>query len=277
MDHLRMCDMKFHGYTGCLPEEKVNGQTFIVTVDMCFERNKSAVTDNLEDTVNYAELYELIKRFVTTSKGDLIENLAYEIGGIILNYTMLPDSVVVTVSKPEAPVEGDFRTMEVSIERKRSQANKMIHNAVLALGSNMGDKEEYLREAVKELMASGHIEVVARGGLYETEPVGYADQPYFYNTVVEVMTDLAPLELLDLTQSIENKLHRVRTIRNGPRTIDIDILLYEDLKIESERLIVPHPRMYERAFVLCPLKDIRDIDVPIPEDKEIRYLGEFEV
>lgn len=277
MDHLRMCDMKFHGFTGCLPEEKVNGQTFIVTVDMCFERNKGAVTDNLEDTVNYAELYELIKRFVTTSKGDLIENLAYEIGGIILNYTMLPDSVVVTVSKPEAPVEGDFRTMEVSIERKRSQANKMIHNAVLALGSNMGDKEEYLREAVKELMASGHIEVVARGGLYETEPVGYADQPYFYNTVVEVMTDLAPLELLDLTQSIENKLHRVRTIRNGPRTIDIDILLYEDLKIESERLIVPHPRMYERAFVLCPLKDIRDIDVPIPEDKEIRYLGEFEV
>lgn len=277
MDHLKMTEMTFHGYTGCLPEEKENGQTFIVSVDMAFSRNKGALTDNLEDTVNYAELYELIKKFVTTSKGNLIENLAYEIGLIVLNYTLLPDSVVVTVSKPDAPVEGMFKTMETSIEVKRSNSIRKTHNAVLALGSNMGDKEEYLKEAARELMTSGHIDVVNKGGLYETEPVGYADQPYFYNTCIEVMTDLEPLELLDLTQSIENKLHRVRTIKNGPRTIDIDILLYDDITMDTERLIIPHPRMYERAFVLCPLKDIRDIDVSIPEDKDIRYIGQFEV
>ncbi len=277
MDHLRMCDMKFHGYTGCLPFEKENGQIFIVSVDMSFNRNKGAITDNLNDTVNYAELYELIKGFVTTSKGDLIENLAYEIGGIVLNYTTLPDSVEVTVSKPEAPVEGDFRTMEVSIVRNRKQAAKFNHDAYIALGSNMGDKEEYIKEAIRELINSGHIELISKGGLYETEPVGYDDQPYFYNTVIEVMTDLTPIELLDLTQSIENKLHRVRTIKNGPRTIDLDILLYDDLEMDTERLIIPHPRMYERAFVLCPLKDIKDVDVSIPEDKDIRYLGEFEV
>lgn len=277
MDHLKMLEMEFHGYTGCLPEEKENGQTFIVSVDMAFLRNKGAITDNLEDTVNYAELYELIKNFVTTSKGNLIENLAYEIGLIVLNYTLLPDSVVVTVSKPNAPVEGMFKTMETSIEVKRSNGIRKTHNAVLALGSNMGDKEEYLKEATRELMTSNHIDVIARGGLYETEPVGYVDQPYFYNTCIEVMTDLTPLELLDLTQSIENKLHRVRTIKNGPRTIDIDILLYDNVTMNTERLVIPHPRMYERAFVLCPLKDIRDINVPIPEDKAVNYIGQFEV
>ena len=97
MDHLKMSEMEFHGYTGCLEDEKINGQTFIVSIDMLFHRIKGAITDELNDTVNYAELYELIKRFVTTSKGNLIENLAYEIGLIVLNYTLLPDSVIVTV------------------------------------------------------------------------------------------------------------------------------------------------------------------------------------
>lgn len=272
MDHLRMVDMEFYGYTGCLPEEKENGQTFVVTVDMACNRIPGSVTDNLNDTINYAELYELIKNLVTTSKGDLIENLAYEIGGVVLNYSDIPDSVSVTVSKPQAPVVGSFKTMETTIERKRFQ-----HSVVLALGSNMGDKEQYLKDAARKLMTSGHIELIKAGGLYETEPVGYDDQPYFYNTVIDVMTDLEPEELLNLTQKIELDLHRVRTIKNGPRTIDIDILLYDDIKMNTERLIIPHPRMYERAFVLYPFKDIREYDGPVPEDKSVRYIGQFEV
>lgn len=277
MDHLRMVDMEFYGYTGCLPEEKENGQTFIVTIDMECRRIPGSVTDNLNDTVNYAELYELIKNFVTTSKGDLIENLAYEIGGIVLNYSSIPDSVSVTVSKPQAPVVGTFRTMETTITRNRFQESRFQHSVVLALGSNMGDKEEYLKEACRKLLTSGHVDILRAGGLYETEPVGYDDQPYFYNTCLDVVTDLEPLELLDLTQKIELDLHRVRTIKNGPRTIDIDILLYDDLQIDTERLIVPHPRMYERAFVLYPFMDIRDYDGPIPQDKSVKLIGQFEV
>ncbi|MCQ2531827.1 MAG: 2-amino-4-hydroxy-6-hydroxymethyldihydropteridine diphosphokinase [Saccharofermentans sp.] len=276
MDHLRMVDMEFYGYTGCLPEEKENGQTFVVTVDMACNRIPGAMTDNLEGTINYAELYERIKNYVTTSKGNLIENLAYNIGGIVLDYSDIPDSVKVTVSKPQAPVVGMFKTMETTIELNRVQESGFKHSVVLALGSNMGDKEQYLKEASKRLMMSGHVQIIKAGGLYETEPVGYDDQPYFYNTVLDVKTDLEPEELLNLTQKIELDLHRVRTIKNGPRTIDIDILLYDDITMDSDRLIIPHPRMYERAFVLCPFKDIREYDGPVPEDKSVKFIGQFE-
>ncbi|MCQ2528487.1 MAG: 2-amino-4-hydroxy-6-hydroxymethyldihydropteridine diphosphokinase [Saccharofermentans sp.] len=277
MDHLRMVDMEFYGYTGCLPEEKEKGQTFVVTVDMECIRIPGAMTDNLNHTVNYAELYERIKSFVTTSKGDLIENLAYEIGGIVLDYSDIPDRVSVTVSKPQAPVTGTFKTMETTISRDRRLEAGFVHNVVLALGSNMGDKEQYLKDAVRCLLETDHIKMVKAGGLYETEPVGYDDQPYFYNTVIDVMTDLEPEELLNLTQKIELDLHRVRTIKNGPRTIDIDILLYDDITMNTEHLIIPHPRMYERAFVLYPFKDIREYDGPVPDDKSVRYIGKFEV
>ena len=277
MDHLRMVDMEFYGYTGCLPEEKEKGQTFVVTVDMACNRIPGAMTDNLNDTINYAEVYDRIKEYVTPSKGDLIENLAYEIGGIVLKCSDIPDEVTVTVSKPEAPVVGIFKTMETVITRNRVQMSKMKHKAYLSLGSNMGDKEQYLKEAAKCLLKSGHVEITKAGGLYETEPVGYDDQPYFYNTCLEIMTDLEPEELLNLTSQIELDLHRVRTIKNGPRTIDIDILLYDDLTINTERLIVPHPRMHERAFVICPLKDIMDYDGPVPEGKDVKFIGQFEV
>ena len=111
--------------------------------------------------------------------------------------------------------------------------------------------------------------------LYVTEPVGYADQDDFYNICISFETDLEPMELLDLSQSIEQELKRVRLIKNGPRTIDLDILLYGDLKINNKRLIVPHERMFERAFVLIPLSELKTIDVPIPADKSVKKLRRF--
>ena len=121
MDHVKMCDMEFYGYTGCLPEEKEKGQVFIVTCDMGFNEIPGAVTDKLEDTVNYAEVYELIKDIVTTGRGNLIENLAYNIAGCVLGFSNLIDEVTITVSKPQAPVEGIFRTMETTVTRRREE------------------------------------------------------------------------------------------------------------------------------------------------------------
>ncbi|MFF2484482.1 2-amino-4-hydroxy-6-hydroxymethyldihydropteridine diphosphokinase [Paenibacillus sp. NPDC058071] len=128
--------------------------------------------------------------------------------------------------------------------------------AYIALGSNMGDREELLRQAVERLNERPGIEVLRLSGLYETDPVGYTDQPAFLNMVIAVQTSLSPLELLRLQLEVEQILGRVRDIRWGPRTIDLDLLLYEDISMDDEELTLPHPRMMERAFVLVPLNDV---------------------
>ncbi|KIL39381.1 hypothetical protein SD70_20160 [Gordoniibacillus kamchatkensis] len=125
--------------------------------------------------------------------------------------------------------------------------------AYLGLGSNIERREQYLERAIAALRARDDVEVAAESSVYETEPVGYTDQPAFLNMVVAVRTLLAPRELLAVILDIERSLGRVRTLRWGPRTIDIDLLLYGDAEVSEPDLTVPHPRMGERAFVLVPL------------------------
>lgn len=131
-----------------------------------------------------------------------------------------------------------------------------MNTAFLSVGTNMGDREAYLKLAIASLRATEGIELVETSSIYETAPVGVTDQADFLNIVVRLATTLAPLELLAVCQRIEQELGRERTIRWGPRTADLDILLYNDEVIESETLSVPHPRMRERAFVLIPLTEL---------------------
>lgn len=126
----------------------------------------------------------------------------------------------------------------------------------LGLGSNVGDRENQLKEAIRLLDEQSGIKVVKVSSFYETEPVGYVDQPDFLNLCVEIQTELSPKAVLERGLAIEQQLHRVRKARWGPRTLDIDILLYGDQIIEEQDLTIPHPRMTERAFVLIPLQEI---------------------
>ncbi|WP_089971888.1 2-amino-4-hydroxy-6-hydroxymethyldihydropteridine diphosphokinase [Lihuaxuella thermophila] len=128
--------------------------------------------------------------------------------------------------------------------------------AYLGLGANLGDRQSQLRQAIERLNQTPGIRVTRLSSVYETAPVGYLDQPNFYNLVAEVKTTLTPNALLSVILQIEQKLHRVREVRWGPRTIDIDILLYGDRAIEQDELQIPHPRMKERAFVLVPLSEL---------------------
>jgi 2-amino-4-hydroxy-6-hydroxymethyldihydropteridine diphosphokinase len=134
--------------------------------------------------------------------------------------------------------------------------------AYLALGANIGDRRESMRTAVRLLREGGACRITAASSLYLTKPVGLEDQPDFLNAVVEVRTGLSPRELLDYCRKIEETMGRQRTIRWGPRVIDIDILLYSDRRIDEDGLVIPHPRMVERAFVLVPLAEIApDIEI----------------
>jgi 2-amino-4-hydroxy-6-hydroxymethyldihydropteridine diphosphokinase len=130
-----------------------------------------------------------------------------------------------------------------------------MKTAYLSLGSNMGDRQQHLDRALAKL-ASVDLRVLRVSSIYETEPVGLAAQSWFLNLVAEIETDLFPMQLLARVSKIERDLGRVRTVRNGPRTLDIDILLYGKTVVRSLRLEIPHPRMTERRFVLAPLAEL---------------------
>ena len=128
----------------------------------------------------------------------------------------------------------------------------------LGLGSNIGDRESNLLDAVHKLTASSKIDLLRSSAIYQTEPWGLGDQPKFLNSVLEIKTNLSPISLLTYTQTIENILGRQKQVRFGPRLIDIDILLYGDQSVyyEEPSLQIPHPRMHIRSFVLIPLAEL---------------------
>jgi 2-amino-4-hydroxy-6-hydroxymethyldihydropteridine diphosphokinase len=137
--------------------------------------------------------------------------------------------------------------------------------AHLALGSNLGDRLANLQGAVDGLAATDGITLVALSAVYETDPVGGPVQDDFLNAVVEVTTTLEPHDLLAVCGRLEQAAHRVRIERWGPRTLDVDVLLIDDLTIDTPDLEVPHPRMWERTFVLAPLHDVAPDLVDRPE------------
>ncbi|MEA3442756.1 MAG: 2-amino-4-hydroxy-6-hydroxymethyldihydropteridine diphosphokinase [Chloroflexota bacterium] len=130
----------------------------------------------------------------------------------------------------------------------------MMNTVYLSLGSNSGDREENLSQALALL--SQKVKLEKTSSIYETEPMGYKEQPLFLNLACQITTDLNPGELLELAKRIEKKLGRIPGFPDSPRPIDIDILLYDDKIIAMPDLIIPHPRIQERAFVLIPLSEI---------------------
>lgn len=149
--------------------------------------------------------------------------------------------------------------------------------AYIGLGSNLGDRLRLLRKAVWDLSRVGALTGVS--SLYETEPVGYREQPWFLNAVVVLETELSPHQLLRYMQELERAAGRQRSFPNAPRTLDLDLLLYDDLVLNEEELVLPHPRLHERAFVVVPLVEISAmIQHPVfrlPMRQLLEQLGEW--
>jgi len=141
--------------------------------------------------------------------------------------------------------------------------------AYLGIGSNLGEPVINIKRALDLINSHEQIRVISVSSLYLTEPVGFEAQPWFYNCVAGIETELTPQALLEALQKVENMLGRVRDIRWGPRTIDIDILLYAQIKMDEEFLTIPHPRMTERAFVMAPLNEIAG-NVRLPDGRTVR-------
>jgi 2-amino-4-hydroxy-6-hydroxymethyldihydropteridine diphosphokinase len=143
--------------------------------------------------------------------------------------------------------------------------------AYIGIGSNLEDRLGNIHKSLQLIKNKREISLVKVSSVYETEPVDFHQQPNFLNAVAEICTELTAYELLEELHDIENRLGRVRTVQKGPRTIDLDILLYDDMVINTQGLSIPHPRMWQRLFVLEPLSELKpDLRLPTGENIQSR-------
>ena len=146
-----------------------------------------------------------------------------------------------------------------------------MSNIFIALGSNLDNPKEQVKQGILSIKNIKGVRILCESYLYETPPVGILDQPNFINAVIKIDSDLSPYELLNKLLKIENLAGRIRIDKNGPRTLDLDILLFDNLILNDKNLTIPHPRMHERLFVLLPLKDI-DENIVIPNQGPIKHI-----
>lgn len=249
MDKIYVKDLEVYAFHGVNQQEKDMGQRFLISLELSVNLDQPGESDDLTQTVNYAQLcYDVEKKF-NEDKFDLIEKAAEELAKfILLNYELV-EGVKVKIKKPWAPIGKPLDHVAVEIERA-------WHTSYIAIGSNMGDKEANLNSAIELINNSDSIKVVKVSKFYETEPVGYLEQDSFLNGALEIKTLFTPSKLIKFLLEEEKNLKRERIIKWGPRTIDLDVILYDNLVTCDEDIIIPHPRMHERLFVLKPLSDI---------------------
>lgn len=249
MDKIHIKDLEIIGFHGAIPEEKVLGQKFVLSFELDVDLRQAGKNDDLTKTVHYGELAQKVEEEFTKTSYDLIEKAAEEICEfVLLNYPLVK-KVKLLLKKPWAPTRKHVEYVAVEIERKW---NKVY----IAAGSNLGDKEETLKEAIYIIDKRKDCVVTKVSNLYTTDPVGYEDQDQFVNCVFEIDTLQTPSELMDTLLEVEKDFKRERIIRWGPRTLDLDIIFYDDIISYDEHILIPHPRAHERQFVMKPMCDI---------------------
>lgn len=248
-DKVQIRNLEIFAKHGVFPEENRLGQKFLISLTMYLHTRNAGKTDDLEKSVNYGEVSGFMTAYMKENPCKLIEaaaeNLAEE---LLLRYPLVA-GVTLELKKPWAPVGLPLETVSVEITR-------FWHKAYLGLGSNMGDKKGYLDQAVKSLEKTRGCYVEKVSSYLVTKPYGGVEQDDFLNACLVLKTFLPPQELLDRLHEIEQNAHRERIIHWGPRTLDLDILLYDDEVLETDTLIIPHVEMHRREFVLKPLAEI---------------------
>lgn len=249
MDQIKIKRLEVFAKHGVFTEENVLGQKFLISATLYCDTGKAGNTDQLEDSVNYAAVAQLIEEETKQETFRLLERLAWHLAKkILLTFSQI-QKVDIEIEKPWAPIMLPLDTVSVCISRE-------WNTAYLSIGSNMGDKQENLMNAIRLLDEDPLTKVTKKSSFITTKPVGYTEQDDFLNAALEVKTLHAPQELLELIHSIEQELKRVRKIHWGPRTIDLDIILYNDRIVQTDNLIIPHIEMANRLFVLEPLCEI---------------------
>lgn len=249
MDRIKIQNLEVFGHHGVFSEETKLGQKFLVNATMYTNTRTAGYSDDLEKSINYGEVCHFITGYMQNHTFKLIEAVAEHMAQAMLMEYPLLQKLDLEIRKPWAPIGLPLENVSVEISRG-------WHTAYIALGSNMGDKEKYLNEAVEKLQQTSDCQVLKVSDFLVTAPYGGVEQDDFLNGALALKTLLTPQELLERLHEIEQEAHRERLIHWGPRTLDLDILLYDDLVLDTPDLIIPHVEMHLRDFVLIPLTQI---------------------
>ena len=248
-DEIHIDGLKIFAHHGVYDFETREGQDFYINAVLYTDTKKAGESDVLTDSTNYGEVCHFLNDYLTKNTYKLIEAAAeHAVTELLLRFPLIR-GVDLELKKPDAPIPLPFESVSVRIKR-------FWHTAYIALGSNMGDKKKYLEDALTEIKNNKDIRLLSTASFLETEPYGGVEQDNFLNSVCCLETLLSPQGLLDELHRIEQLAGRKREIHWGPRTLDLDIIYYEDRIMATDTLVIPHPDMENRVFVLKPLGEI---------------------
>ncbi|MCH5264353.1 MAG: 2-amino-4-hydroxy-6-hydroxymethyldihydropteridine diphosphokinase [Lachnospiraceae bacterium] len=249
MDEIRIENLEVYCHHGVLKEETVLGQKFLVSLTLFTDTRQAGKSDDLSHSIDYASVAHFVEERMKGKNYKLIEAAAERLAEDILMAFPLVERLRMELKKPWAPILLPLDTVCVCIERG-------WQTVYLSVGSNMGDKRAHIEKAVEGLKQDEKIRRLVVSSLIETKPYGYTEQEDFLNGAIGLQTLYTPEELLDKIHEIEKEGGRERTLHWGPRTIDLDIVLYGDEVIQTDELTIPHREMHLREFVLSPLAEL---------------------
>lgn len=269
-DEIRIEGLEVFAYHGVYVEETQNGQIFIVNATLYTDISQAGRTDDLERTVNYGTVCHFITDWMQENTCQLLEAVAEKLAAaLLLEYRTLA-AVDLEIQKPHAPIRLPFGNVSVKVHRS-------WHRAYLAVGSNLGNREEYIAGALHALKEHPLIVLKKSSELIVTKPYGGVEQDDFLNGVLEIETLLGPEQLLEALHEMEDAAGRKRTVHWGPRTLDLDILFYDRLCYESNDLRIPHVDLENRTFVLKPMAEMEPfLRHPVSGKTMIQLLLELE-
>ena len=248
-DFIKIANLKVFAHHGVFPEETRDGQDFYVNAKLFLDCRKAGKTDNLSDSLNYGEVSHFITDFLQDHTYKLIESVAEQLAEAMLLSMPVLKGVEIELCKPHAPIGLPFENVSVTMKRQ-------WHEVYLAVGSNLGDKNAYIGNGIDELRRIKEIKEVRVSELLVTKPYGGVEQDDFVNGAIALKTLLSPQELLKKLHEIEQHANRERIIHWGPRTLDLDILFYDQEIIDMPDLHIPHIDLHNRDFVLVPINQI---------------------
>lgn len=280
LDRIELRGLRLMMVIGALDHEREATQPIEVDLDLHVDLSSACQNDELDDTIHYGVVCETIEKLAAQYHPFLLERLAGLIGDALLDAFPRLEALDITVRKLRPPIPSDVQTSAVAIHRTRVGSvvpDSDHHRAIIALGTNLGDRAGFLRFATRHLGS-----IVAQSQVYETAPVGPEGQGPYLNMVVVIDTPLDPFALLRRCQRVELAAGRERKVHWGPRTLDVDVLFYDDVTMQSPELTIPHPRINERGFVLAPLHDVAPERVPanwtqLVADGGVKAVGRLDV
>lgn len=249
MDKIKINNLEVFAKHGVFPEENILGQKFIISATLYTNVRKAGFSDDLQKSIDYGEASHLMKKFIEENTFQLLETVVEQLAEKMLLEIPELEKIKLELKKPWAPIGLSIENVSVEIERS-------WHTAYIALGANMGDKRAYLNAGVLGLKDTHGCIVTKVSDFITTKPYGGVEQDEFLNGALELRTLLPPEELLERIHEIEYENQRERKVHWGPRTLDLDILFYDDVILDKEELHIPHMELHKREFVLVPMRQI---------------------